>query len=99
VNGPAGGTGWGYDNLSGLGTITSWKNGDLNRDGKTDVSDFLLLRGALKGNIASSVMNALFGDAWPEASSQVPEPGSLLLAGAAAGWLVFLGRRPPRCRP
>ena len=39
--------GWGYDNGTGVGTVTSWKNGDLNRDGKTDVADFVLLRTAL----------------------------------------------------
>jgi hypothetical protein len=39
--------GWGYDNGTGTGTITSWKNGDLNRDGKTDADDYSLLANAL----------------------------------------------------
>ena len=39
--------GWGDVDESGTGTVTSWKNGDLNRDGKTDVADFLLLRQSL----------------------------------------------------
>jgi hypothetical protein len=66
--------GWQFNNGLGLGTITSWKNGDMNRDGKTDVVDFLRLRSALNGPIADSAFAALFG------GSAVPEPSALFLA-------------------
>jgi hypothetical protein len=66
--------GWQYDNGLGQGTITSWKSGDMNRDGKTDVLDFLRLRAALNGQISDAALAALFG------GSAVPEPSTLVLA-------------------
>jgi hypothetical protein len=83
-------TGWRYNNGLGQGTITSWKNGDLNRDGKTDVVDFLRLRGALNGQIAPAAMAALFG------GSAVPEPSALLLAALACGAATLAAARPRR---
>jgi hypothetical protein len=84
--------GWRYDNGLGEGTITSWKNGDLNRDGKTDVNDFLLLRGALNGDISSAVMAMLFGDGsfdpFEPGNGSVPEPGTGVLATMA---VLFFG--------
>jgi hypothetical protein len=71
--------GWRYNNGTGQGTITSWKNGDMNRDGRTDVVDFLRLRGALNGQISPTAMAALFG------GSAVPEPSAFLLAALAVG--------------
>ncbi|HEY3392652.1 MAG TPA: dockerin type I repeat-containing protein [Lacipirellulaceae bacterium] len=82
--------GWKYNNGLGRGTITSWKNGDMNRDGKTDVVDFLSLRGALNGQISPTAMAALFG------GSAVPEPSALLLAVlacSAASFSTALRRR------
>jgi hypothetical protein len=83
--------GWGYDNGSGVGDINSWKSGDLNRDGKTDPADFLLLRSALNATSAgggSFTLDSLFG------VGGVPEPSSLLLTLAgAAGLAVCRGRR------
>jgi hypothetical protein len=66
--------GWNYNNGLGRGTITSWKNGDLSRDGRTDVYDFLKLRGALNSQVSSGVLAALFG------SAAVPEPSTAWLA-------------------
>jgi hypothetical protein len=71
--------GWQFNNGLGSGTLTSWKNGDMNRDGKTDVVDFLRLRGALNGPISDTAFAALFG------GSVVPEPSALLLAILALG--------------
>ena len=42
---------WRYDSGSASGSLTSWKHGDLNHDGKTDVNDFFLLRNAMNGVI------------------------------------------------
>lgn len=87
--------GWGYDNGLGVGTITSWRNGDLNRDGKTDVLDFLQLRSALNGEISASVVAALFGEGGdvPSLSGSVPEPSTGLLALLAAAFLALGARR------
>jgi hypothetical protein len=79
--------GWQYNNGLGRGTLTSWKNGDMNRDGRTDVVDFLRLRGALNGPIADSAFAALFG------GSVVPEPSALLLAILACGGALLTSAR------
>jgi hypothetical protein len=80
--------GWGYDSGTGVGSITSWKNGDLNRDGKTDVADFLLLRGARNPSGAGGLtLETLIGGVG------VPEPTSLALALAGAGIVAYLRRR------
>jgi hypothetical protein len=78
--------GWGYDNGTGVGTITSWKNGDLNRDGKTDTSDFALLRTALMSTPggASLSLDSLFGG-----GAAVPEPTSCLLLLTGAGFFAY----------
>jgi hypothetical protein len=68
-------SGWGYNNGTGVGTVTSWKNGDLNRDGKTDYSDFVMLRTALAAEGGGSLsFGALIG------GTVVPEPASLITA-------------------
>lgn len=76
--------GWGSDNFAGKGDYDSWRLGDLNLDGTTNVADFLLLRSALNGPIGSGAMEALFGP--------VPEPTSLALA-AIAMIALASGRR------
>lgn len=81
-------SGWGVDNLAGKGDYDSWKRGDLNLDGKTDVQDFLLLRGALNEPIANQAMQAMFGG--------VPEPTSAFLGILAVGILSAMGRRRVR---
>jgi hypothetical protein len=80
--------GWNYNNGLGQGTITSWKNGDLTRDGRTDVADFLRLRSALNGQISSAVVASLFGP------TGIPEPSAAMLALVAAFVLAATrGRR------
>jgi hypothetical protein len=77
--------GWQYNNGTGKGTITSWKAGDLNRDGRTNVADFLKLRGALNTPISTAALSALLG------GGAVPEPSALVLAvmvGAAMASIV-----------
>jgi hypothetical protein len=88
--------GWGFDNGTGIGTIESWKKGDLNRDGKTNVQDFLRLRSALNGEISEVVVMTLFGSAGvPGTPGGIPEPSAIGLAlMAAAFWtLAVRGRR------
>jgi hypothetical protein len=80
-------TGWNYNNGIGQGTITSWKNGDLTRDGRTDVADFLQLRSALNGQISSAVVAALFG------SNAIPEPSAAMLALVGIYFLAVTRRR------
>jgi hypothetical protein len=77
--------GWGYDNQTGQGTITSWKNGDLNHDGKTDINDFYLMESGLSASGAAS-LEAMLGDA--VSGSAIPEPSAILLA---CGPLLFFG--------
>lgn len=81
--------GWGYNNGTGVGTITSWKNGDLNRDGKTDLADFLLLRPQLNPTGSGSfTLAALLG------GGAVPEPASFILVFTGVGILALRrGRR------
>ena len=85
--------GWNYDNGTGTGTVTSWKHGDLNRDGRTDVADFLKLRSGLNGPISSAVVAALFG------SSDVPEPSTAMLAMLAASLMAGTRRRSRMASP
>jgi hypothetical protein len=70
----------------GTGSIASWQRGDLNLDGKTDVADFMLLRGAL-GQPASGFLVA----AMDARTAAAPEPCSAALvqlgAALAAGRL------------
>jgi hypothetical protein len=79
--------GWNYNNGVGQGTITSWKNGDLTRDGRTDVADFLRLRSALNGQISSAVVASLFG------TTAIPEPSAAMLALISAFFLAVPRRR------
>lgn len=89
--------GWGninYVDVNGIptpkGAINSWKKGDLNRDGKTDVSDFFLLRDALNTPISGSVVQSLFGSTAVSELSGVPEPATACLAIIAAGYFSLL---------
>jgi hypothetical protein len=82
--------GWNYNNGSGHGTITSWRSGDLNRDGKTDVADFLKLRTALNSQVSGAALTALFGN------GAVPEPSASGLAVLGVSFVAFkLRRRRP----
>lgn len=80
--------GWGFDNGAGVGSIASWKNGDLNHDGRTDYLDFILLRSAFKATGVDVTAEALFGRA------TIPEPAGFALAlFACAPWAWHRRRR------
>jgi hypothetical protein len=67
--------GWRYNNGLGSGTITSWKNGDLTHDGKTDVADFLRMRTGLSA-AAGAELGSMLGI---PTSGGIPEPTTLML--------------------
>ncbi|WP_145281956.1 hypothetical protein [Pirellulimonas nuda] len=68
--------GWRSDNGSGVGDILSWKKGDLNFDGLTDLQDFALLRVAFGGTIGASATQAILG----VGAVGVPEPSGIATA-------------------
>ena len=84
--------GWLYEQAE--GDILSWKKGDLNQDGITDLNDFALLRTALGGSIATADLQYLLSGAGGAAS--VPEPGSFVLILGIFSGLLWLFR--PRRR-
>ncbi len=95
--------GWGninYVDINGTstvkGTVNSWQKGDLNRDGITDVSDFLLLRRELNGAVSGSVIESLFGSTTIPGNGGVPEPTSACLAMLAAAVFSLMARRGRR---
>ena len=68
--------GWGHQQAS--GDIFSWKRGDLNQDGMTDLTDFLLLRDGINGVTGAELhLATLLGG--PDATA-VPEPSAVLLS-------------------
>ncbi len=87
--------GWGFDNKAGAGDYASWTHGDMNHDGRTDVNDFFLLRGALNEPISGAALTALFGGQLPfdGVNSVVPEPGVVYLSVMVALLLVSGYRR------
>ena len=80
--------GWGVPN--GTANVESWKKGDLNLDGFTNVADFFLMRNAaINAGLVTgaSTLSGMFGP------GAIPEPSSLaLVVGAIA--FAFCGRRP-----
>lgn len=83
-------SGWGYDNGTGIGTVTSWQNGDLNRDGRTDYLDFVLIRSAFVATGMEITLHSLMvGDG-------IPEPGCLAMVLVGLGWAACRCRR--RCQ-
>jgi hypothetical protein len=78
-----------YDNQTGLGNITSWKHGDLTRDGKTDIADFFKWR-----NGAGSSAAALGAQLGLSSGGGVPEPAAILMLVAPA--VYAFGRRRSR---
>lgn len=80
--------GWGYDNGTGVGTVTSWKNGDMNHDGKTNYLDFVLLRGVFNpaGGAGGLTLDSLLGGA------VVPEPASVAILLVGLTWLASIRR-------
>jgi hypothetical protein len=83
--------GWLYERSQ--GDILTWKNGDLNQDGITDLSDFALLRTALGGTVSTADLQQLLGSAG--GAGAVPEPGAIVLwLGILSGLLwIFRPRR------
>lgn len=82
--------GWGFSHAS--ADIFSWKRGDLNQDGLTNLDDFLLLRSGLNPQVAAQLnLNQLLSSA----GLSIPEPSSALLASLVGlGLLAWrLGRR------
>jgi hypothetical protein len=45
---------WGFNGGTGIGSMTTWKKGDLNHDGKVDVSDFFRWRNEAPSFVISS---------------------------------------------
>ena len=81
--------GWMYQQA--VGDVTSWKKGDLNLDGITNVDDFFLLRDALQSAGAGAGITSL-GDILGGGAG-VPEPSALFLAMLGAGLLAGRRRR------
>jgi hypothetical protein len=84
---------WGYNNGSGLGSITSWKHGDLTHDGKVDVDDFFKWRNGV-GVASAASLATMLGISTTHA---VPEPVTTSLLAIPA--LVWLGGRRNRTAP
>jgi hypothetical protein len=83
----------GWNNQQGAGDILSWKKGDLNQDGKTDFSDFAILRGQLGGSVTAAQLSSLIAAASPAANA-VPEPNTFAIAaGAGVAWWYLRRRR------
>lgn len=81
--------GWSYEQA--IGDINSWKKGDLNLDGRTDVADFLLFRGTVAGTASGTALSKLL-----HVSTGVPEPGAAVLI--VAGLLGLASWARPRRR-
>jgi hypothetical protein len=83
--------GWGYQQTA--GSVTSWKNGDLNLDGTTDLADYDLMTTAL--NASGLGANALALGNWTTGSA-IPEPTLFCVLGTGA--LLLWSRRCARSR-
>jgi len=88
--------GWRYNNGTGAGTITSWKNGDVTHDGKTDANDFLRFRSGLSAGAGAQLSALMSG----YISGGVPEPSTaMLILGPAVVLALRLRRRCPAACP
>lgn len=79
--------GFGYDSGLAVGTVETWKKGDLNRDGRVDVSDYVVLRFALDAQGTGTGTSAI------AFASGVPEPSAAVLACLTAVLFTFGVRR------
>lgn len=78
--------GWSWHQAT--ANVESWKKGDLNLDGTTNVADFFLMRGALSNaglGVGASTLSNLFSP------GAVPEPSTIALVISAAS--LALSRR------
>ncbi len=88
--------GWGANSGTGVGTISSWNLGDLSgpagqRDGRTDVYDFLALRNSINSPVGLAALEQFFSSV--AGSGGVPEPASGVLAILAFTWIASGLRR------
>jgi hypothetical protein len=86
---------WGFSSGTG-GSMITWKKGDLNHDGKVDVSDFFRWRNEAPSSIISSgALASMFGIS---AGNLVPEPATIiLLLIPALAWFGTRGHRTSLC--
>jgi hypothetical protein len=76
--------------------MTTWKKGDLNHDGKVDVSDFFRWRNEAPSSIISA--GALASMLGISTANLVPEPATItLLLAPALGWFGTRRRRTSLC--
>ncbi len=82
--------GWGA--VASTGSLATWRSGDLNQDGSTTLSDFILLRdGLMKATGTEVELASLLATT----GSAIPEPSSLFAAAIAAMGLFALHRFRP----
>lgn len=79
----------GWRHSQAAGDIVSWKKGDLNQNGLTDLADFALLRQALGGTVSTSDLQSLI----TVAGTAVPEPTTAFLAAMGLFFLALRRRR------
>jgi hypothetical protein len=83
--------GWLYQQPS--HSLASWKKGDLNLDGKTDLADFLLMRNALLASGSGAGAAALTTLLGGGSLMAVPEPSTAALLLCAAMFLIGSAKR------
>jgi PEP-CTERM motif len=83
--------GWNWQ--QGQPNVESWKKGDLNLDGMTNVSDFFLMRNALSTAGLGAGVTALTSFFGGGSGGGVPEPTTLVLLAAGAFLAGGIGRR------
>ncbi len=80
--------GWGSHD--GQGTLESWRAGDMNQDGQTDLQDFLLLREGFNSN---PQVNLDLAQLLSTNVAPVPEPSGVVLAASIGTVLWYWARR------
>jgi hypothetical protein len=83
--------GWNWQ--QGQPNVESWKKGDLNLDGVTNVGDFFLMRNALSTAGLGAGVTALTSFFGGGSGGGVPEPTTLVLFAAGAFLAGGIGRR------
>lgn len=81
--------GWGWDQND--ADVISWKKGDLNQDGRTNLLDFVELRSALPAATAASLnLEQLLSGGG--GGTAVPEPSSMVILGLSGASLLLWRR-------